>query len=149
MVKAADLTGTTYMKERSFIDTNILVYSDDADATEKCASSVSLLETAMRTRFGVISTQVLQEYFVASTRKLGVNPSIAKTRVQFFAKLDVVQISADDVLSAIDLHRLHSLSFWDSLILHAAKKAGCSVLLTEDMNHGQKIEGIRIHNPFL
>jgi predicted nucleic acid-binding protein len=92
---------------------------------------------------------VLQEYFVASTRKLGLDPSLAKNRVQIFSRLEVVNITPEDVCSAIDIHRLHGLSFWDSLILHAARKAGCSVLLSEDMNHGQKIEGVRIINPFL
>ena len=137
------------MKERSFIDTNILVYSDDADSPEKCAKAISLIDVALRSKYGVISTQVLQEYFVASTRKLGVDPTLAKTRVQIFSRLEVTHIVPEDVCSAIDIHRLHGLSFWDSLILHAARKSGCSVLLSEDMNHGQRIEGVRIVNPFL
>lgn len=137
------------MKERSFIDTNILVYSDDADSPEKCAQAIKLIDVALRSKYGVISTQVLQEYFVASTRKLGVDPALAKTRVQLFSRLEVIQIVPEDIFSAIDIHRLHGLSFWDSLILHAARKSGCSVLLSENMNHGQKIEGVRIVNPFL
>lgn len=137
------------MKERSFIDTNILVYSDDADSPEKCAKAINLIDVALRSKYGVISTQVLQEYFVASTRKLGVDPVLAKNRTQLFSRLEVIQIAPEDIFSAIDIHRLHGLSFWDSLILHAARKAGCSVLLSEDMNHGQKIEGVRIVNPFL
>jgi len=136
------------MKERSFIDTNILVYTDDADAPEECRRAVDLVEDAMRSNQGVISTQVLQEYFVAATRKLGVDVVTAKRRTQLLFRLNVVQITPDDVLAAIDLHRLHLLSFWDALILHAARKAGCSVLFSEDMNHGQVIEGIRICNPF-
>lgn len=137
------------MKERSFIDTNILVYTDDADSPEKSKLAIDLVEGAMRSNQGVISTQVLQEYFVATTRKLDVDIVTAKYRTQLFFRLNVVQITPDDVLTAIDLHRLHALSFWDSLILHAARKAGCSILLTEDMNHGQVIEGIRICNPFI
>lgn len=137
------------MKERSFIDTNILVYTDDADSPEKCRLAVDLVEDAMRSNLGVISTQVLQEYFVAATRKLDVDVVAAKRRMQLLFRLNVVQITPDDVLAAIDVHRLHTLSFWDALILHAARKAACSILLSEDMNHGQVIEGIRIHNPFL
>lgn len=137
------------MKERSFIDTNILVYTDDADSPDKCGKAVELVEDAMRSNQGVISTQVLQEYFVAATRKLGVDTDTAKRRTRLFQGLNVVQITADDVLAAIDLYQLHALSYWDSLILHAARKANCSVLLTEDLNHNQIIEGIRIQNPFI
>lgn len=136
------------MKERSFIDTNVLVYTDDADSPQKCRRAVALVEEAMRDSTGVISTQVLQEYFVTVTRKLGIDAATAKHRTKLLFRLDVVQISPDDVLDAVDLHRLHALSFWDSLILHAARKAACSVLLTEDMNHGQVIDGVRICDPF-
>ena len=137
------------MKERSFIDTNILVYTDDADSPEKSRQAIRLVEDAMSTNLGVISTQVLQEYFSAATRKLGVDFVTAKRRTQLFIRMNVVQITPDDILAAIDLHQLRALSFWDSLILHAARQASCSVLLSEDMGHGQIIEGIRIQNPFL
>lgn len=137
------------MRERSFIDTNILVYTDDAGSPEKSRQAVNLVEDAVRTNQGVISTQVLQEYFSAATRKLGVDIVTAKRRTQFFFRMNVVQITPDDILASIDLLQLHNLSFWDSLILHAARQASCSVLLSEDMNHGQVIEGIRIFNPFL
>ncbi len=70
-------------------------------------------------------------------------------QMQILFRLNIVQITPDDVLAAIDLHRLHVLSFWDALILHAARKAGCSVLYSEDMGHGQIIEGIHIRNPFI
>jgi predicted nucleic acid-binding protein len=137
------------MKERSFIDTNILVYTDDADSPEKSRLAIDLVENAMRTNLGVISTQVLQEYFVAATHKLNVDITIAKRRTQLFSRMHVIQVTPEDVISAINLVQLHNLSFWDSLILHAAGKAGCSVLLTEDMNHDQIIDGIRIENPFI
>lgn len=136
------------MKERSFIDTNILVYTDDADSPEKCHRAIELVEDVMRSNLGFISTQVLQEYFVAVTRKLDVDAIAAKRRIQLLLRLNIVQITPGDVLAAIDLHRLHALSYWDALILRAARKAGCSVLLSDDMNHGQEIEGIRICNPF-
>jgi len=137
------------MKERSFIDTNILVYTDDADSPEKSRLAVDLVENAMRTNLGVISTQVLQEYFVAATRKLGVDGVIAKRRMLLISRMNVVQITPEDVLSAIDLHLLHTLSFWDALIVHAARKADCSLLYSEDLNHNQIIDGIRIQNAFV
>jgi predicted nucleic acid-binding protein len=136
------------MKERSFIDTNILVYTDDADSPDKCRVAIDLVADAMRSKQGVISTQILQEYYAASTRKLAIDPVLAKQRVQFFLKMHTVQITPADVLSAIDLHRLHALSFWDALVVHAARQAKCTRLLSEDMNHGQVIEGIQIINPF-
>lgn len=97
----------------------------------------------------MVSIQVLQEYFVNATRKLGVDPSSAKNRIEAFAYLQVVVPDVVDVLAAIDLHRLNRISYWDSLILRCAKQGGCTVLLTEDMQHGQTIDGIRIVNPFL
>lgn len=136
------------MKERSFIDTNILVYTDDADSGKKAEVAINLVENVMRSKLGVISPQVLQEYFVTTTRKLGVSVELAKKRVEFFSLFHMVQITPDDILSAINIHRLYPLSFWDSLVINAARKSGCRILLSEDMNHGQEIDGVKIINPF-
>ncbi|MEE4638930.1 MAG: PIN domain-containing protein [Wenzhouxiangella sp.] len=136
------------MKERSFLDTNILVYTDDADAPDKSERAIELVEQAIRSKKGVISTQVLQEYFVTSTRKLGVAVETAKQRARLFARMSVIQIATSDVMAAIDLVQLHRLSYWDALIVQAARKAECGVLLTEGLQHGQVIDGVRITNPF-
>jgi predicted nucleic acid-binding protein len=136
------------MKERSFLDTNVLVYTDDADAPAKQASSLSLLHAAWQTGNGVLSTQVLQEYFAAVTRKLGVDAAIARRKVELFGRLEILSIGHDDVLRAIDLHRLHGFSIWDALIVNMALKAQCRVLYTEDMQDGRVIDGLRIANPF-
>lgn len=136
------------MKERSFLDTNILVYTDDADAPDKSERAIELVEQAIRSKKGVISTQVLQEYFAASTRKLGVAAETAKQRARLIARMSVIQIATGDIMAAIDRVQLHRLSFWDALIVQAARKAECSVLLTEDLQHGQVIDGVRIINPF-
>lgn len=77
------------------------------------------------------------------------DPVVAKRRTWFFSKMNVVQITVDDVMAAIDVVRLHGFSFWDALIIHAARIAGCTVLLSEDMKHGQIVDGIRIQNPFI
>lgn len=137
------------MSERSFVDTNVLVYTDDSSAPEKQRISLDMVEQALVERSGVISTQVLQEYFVATTRKLGVDAALARRKVQLFARLDTVQIGVDLVLGAIDLHRLDGLSFWDALIVRAAQQGGCTVLVSEDLHAGQRIEGLRIVNPFV
>ena len=97
----------------------------------------------------MVSLQVLQEYLVTVTRKLQVDARTARRKVELLAEFDVAAPELADVLAAIDLHRLHGFSFWDALVLRSAKQAGCSVLLTEDFQHGQELEGLRIVNPFL
>jgi predicted nucleic acid-binding protein len=92
--------------------------------------------------------QVLQEYFVTVTRKLHVDPRIARRKVELLAEFDVATPELADILAAIDLHRLHRFSFWDALILRAAKEAGCSVLFSEDMPDTREIDGLQIVNPF-
>lgn len=139
----------TSSSTRTFFDSNILLYGDDAAYPRKQALALDLIAAHLHERTGVVSIQVLQEYFVNATRKLGVDPSSAKNRIEAFAYLQVVVPDVVDVLAAIDLHRLNRISYWDSLILRCAKQGGCTVLLTEDMQHGQTIDGIRIVNPFL
>jgi predicted nucleic acid-binding protein len=137
------------MSVRSFFDTNILVYADDKSAPSKQRRAVELVAEHRRAGTGVLSMQVLQEYFVTVTRKLGVEASIARRKVELLAEFDVASPDIGDILAAIDLHRLHGYSFWDSLVLRSAKQAGCSLLLTEDMQTDREIDGIRIVNPFL
>lgn len=136
------------MRVRSFLDTNVLVYTDDHDVPEKRAIALDLVKRCRRERTGVISSQVLQEYFVAATRKLGVAPETARRKVEIFSRLDLVLVGLEDILAAIDLHRLHQLSFWDALLVRAAIAARCAVVLTEDLQAGRKIGGVEIVNPF-
>lgn len=136
------------MAERVFIDTNVLLYADDLDAGEKREKAQEILYQVYVNGSGVISTQVLQEFFVGATRKLDVPADIARRKVELLARLDVVSIQPSLILEAIDLHRLHSLSFWDALILRAAAASGCQRLLTEDLQSGRTIAGVRIENPF-
>lgn len=134
---------------RSFFDTNILVYSDDPRDQTKQLIAIELVRDHLRLQTGVASVQVLQEYFTSATGKLKLPVDLAKDRVEFFARLYVVELTAADVLAAIDIHRLHGFSYWDALILHCAKQSGCRELLSEDMQHGQVIDGVRIVNPFI
>jgi len=136
------------MSARSFFDTNVLVYSDDKAAPAKQRRALELIAEHRRARTGVVSLQVLQEYFVTVTRKLQVDPSIARRKIELLAEFDVATPEVADILAAIDLHRLHKFSFWDALVLRAAKQAGCSVLLSEDMQETREIDGVRIVNPF-
>jgi predicted nucleic acid-binding protein len=137
------------MPGRSFLDANVLVYTDDAGSPEKQAHAVDLVARCRRNRDGVVSTQVLQEYFVAATRKLGVDTVLARRKVELFGQLELVAPALADVLGAIDLCRLHRLHFWDALVVRSAQQAGCSRLLSEDMQHGRRIDGLEIVNPFL
>jgi predicted nucleic acid-binding protein len=141
-------TATSFMSVRSFFDTNVLIYADDSSAPAKQRRALDVIAEHRRARTGVLSLQVLQEYFVTVTRKLHVNARVARRKVELLAELDVVVPELADVLAAIDLHRLHELSFWDALILRTAKQGGCSVLLSENMHDAGQIEGIRIINPF-
>lgn len=134
--------------ERTFFDTNILVYADDRDGGEKRTQALAVLDAHIRSGTAVISTQVLQEFYSIATRKLGIPPDVARRKVELFSRLDVVQVDVDLILGAIDLQRLQGFSFWDALILRSAAVSGCAVLLTEDLQDGRAIEGVRIVNPF-
>jgi predicted nucleic acid-binding protein len=136
------------MSARSFFDTNVLVYADDKGAPAKQRRAIDLVAEHRRAGTGVVSLQVLQEYFVTVTRKLRVDPQIARRKVELLAEFDVASPEVADILAAIDLHRLHGFSFWDALVLQAAKQAGCTVLFSEDLQDARHIDGIHIVNPF-
>jgi predicted nucleic acid-binding protein len=135
------------MSVRSFFDTNVLVYSDDKSAPAKHRRALELVSEHRRAGTGVVSMQVLQEYFVTVTRKLQVDARIARRKVELLSEFDVAAPDIPDILAAIDLHRLHGFSFWDALILRSAKQAGCRVLLSEDLQV-REVDGVRIVNPF-
>ena len=136
------------MSARSFFDSNVLIYiDDDADPVKQRRASELFIEHR-RDRTGIVSLQVLQEYFVVATRKLGIDAERARRKVELIAEFDVVAPDLQDILAAIDLHRLHHFSFWDSLIFQSAKIAGCSVLFSEDFENDRRIQGFRVVNPF-
>lgn len=134
---------------RTFLDTNILLHCDDAADPVKQAKCIELVTEHRIQRTGVISLQILQEYFVNATRKLGLAADLARLKVETHARFHLVEPDLSDVLAAVDLHRLHGFSYWDSLVIRCASKSGCRVLLTEDLQNGQVIDGVRIVNPFL
>jgi predicted nucleic acid-binding protein len=132
-----------------FLDTNVLAYAQDAGVPAKRARSRALIADAAAGGNGVISTQVMQEFFVTATRKLGVTPLAAKSVVKTFRVFEIVQTSPDLIDEAIDCSVLNQLSFWDGLILAAAAASGCATLYSEDLNAGQSVHGVRIVNPFV
>jgi predicted nucleic acid-binding protein len=134
--------------ERRFFDTNVLVYAHAAEDPNKRKLSRKLLSVHLGDQTAVFSTQVLQEYFVAATR-IGLPAELAQQHVATYAQANIVQVTPELILAAIDLHRLHRLSFWDALIVRSARAGGCSVVLSEDMTHGETYEGVRVENPFI
>ena len=130
-----------------FLDTNILVYSlDKADAAkrDRCRDLIKGLACDNR---GVISTQVMQEFYVAATNKLGADPLIIKDILRALERFETILITPELIRDAIDCQIINRLSFWDALIIVAAESAHCDVLWTEDLNDGQIIRGVRIENP--
>jgi predicted nucleic acid-binding protein len=136
------------MNARSFLDSNILVYTDDQDSPDKRTRAIDIVDRGALEGWAAVSTQVLQEYFVVTTRKLGVSARIAREKVEIFSRLNLVTNRSEDILAAIDIHRLHQVSFWDALIIRAAQQARCTVLLTEDLQHAGRLAGLDIVDPF-
>lgn len=130
-----------------FLDTNVIVYSLDQSDSYKKDKCRELLKAVARERNGVISTQVLQEFYVASTGRLGADPLIVKDILRNLERFETVVITPMLIREAVDCSIINRLSFWDALIIVAAESAHCETLWSEDMNHGQIIRGVRIENP--
>jgi predicted nucleic acid-binding protein len=135
---------------KSFIDTNILIYAmDRADPTKQMHSRAILQSLLANDHSGVISTQILQEFYVTATKKLNLDPILVKSILHNLENYEVVVVNPDLIESAIDCSILNRLSFWDALVVVCAESAACDTLLSEDLNHGQIIRGVKIQNPFL
>jgi predicted nucleic acid-binding protein len=136
------------MTSKVFIDTNILIYALDKHDTGKQSRCRQLLKSLADNGIGVISTQVIQEFYVTITKKLGIDPLTAKEILVSFERFEIVITTLRMINEAIDCSIINRLSFWDALIISAAHEAKCNTVLTEDLNHGQIIRGATIVNPF-
>jgi len=136
------------MNGLAFFDASVLAPADDASATEKRDRAIALFAEHRRSGTAVVSLQVLEEYFAAATRKLGVAPEIAQQKVEVLARSNVVRCDARDVIAAIELHRLTQVSIWDALIVQAARSVGAAVLYSEVLPAGTGVGGVRVVNPF-
>ena len=136
--------------DRTFVDTNVFVYAYDSSAGLKRQKAQEIIAGLWDSGYGVVTTQVLQEFFVTVTRKLpkAMEPAAARDVISDLLKWELVVVEGTMILDAINLHMKHGYSFWDSLILVAAGKAGCAVLLSEDLSSGHNIGGVTIRNPF-
>ena len=138
------------MTVKVFVDSNVLVYAHDADSGTKQKIAAARIKGLWEDQLGRISTQVLQEFYVTVTQKLGkpLSRSDAREIVRDYAQW-VATPTAQTVIRAPEISEVWKLSFWDSLILAAAEEQDCSAVLTEDLNAGQTVAGIQIVNPFL
>ena len=134
---------------RSLLDTNVLIYADAADEPAKQRQAVSLISELRRTGDAVLSTQVLQEYMNVALRKLRLPPALIRERLAFYRRFDLVVTSPELIAAALDLHVLRGISFYDALVVQAAAAGGCQRVLSEDLQHGATLGGVRIVNPFL
>jgi predicted nucleic acid-binding protein len=133
-----------------FVDTNVLVYSEDAAFPKKQARAVQWLEVLWRGERGRLSTQVLNEFYVTLTRKL--KPAFptgdARAEVRRYQTWQPLVVDHPLVEAAWAFEARYGLSYWDSLIVAAAQQLGCSILLSEDLQHGQKFGDLQVINPF-
>jgi predicted nucleic acid-binding protein len=134
-----------------FVDTNVLIYAHDVQAGQRHEVAKALVTELWRSRGGILSTQVLQEFYVNVTRKIPkpLPRGEARRILRQYSRWPVVAIAPADVLAASELEERHQLAFWDALILVAARRGGAVAVLSEDLASGSVLEGVRIVNPFL
>ncbi|HMV76651.1 MAG TPA: PIN domain-containing protein [Leptospiraceae bacterium] len=136
------------MKEKIFVDTNILIYAHDKKSPQKREIASRLLESLWdMEEKPYISVQVLQEFFVNISRFLTYDE--VSELMEIYKNWNVIDNSLSVFEKAVLIYRKHKLSFWDSLIVSAAVMSGSKILFTEDLSHGQKIESVKIINPFM
>ena len=134
-----------------FVDSNVLVYSRDASEPEKQPAARAWLRALWESRRGRVSVQVLEEFYVTVTRKLdpGLEAPEARSDVRALGAWDPLAIDHSLLDAAWDLEDRYGFSFWDALIVAAARRLGCGTLLTEDLQDGQDLDGVRVWSPFL
>ncbi len=139
------------MGDRAFVDTNVLVYLVDRTTPAKQAVAERIWAEKAPSRELVLSTQVLNEFYSVTTTKgtRFLDPETAEQFLLRFCALEVVPADAALVMAAVRRSRTDSLSLWDALLVEAALAAGCTRLLTEDLQHGREFDGLRVENPFL
>ncbi len=133
---------------KAFLDTNILIYQLDKRDPVKRRKCRELVRVLVANQEAVISTQILQEFYVACTTKLRIKPLLAKAIIHSFTHMETVAVGTDMINDAIDTSIQYGISFWDSLVIVTAESAKCRTLFSEDLNNGQVIRGVKITNPF-
>jgi predicted nucleic acid-binding protein len=141
------MSGTS---DRTFVDTNVLIYAHDVDAGRKHAIAKELLRTLWADRSGILSTQVLQEFYVNATRKIRkpLTKPEARSVVDTYAPWCIEGTTTGDIMAAFQIEDQARIGFWDALIIAVAARSGAQHIVSEDLSAGQSIAGIKIHNPF-
>ncbi len=134
--------------ELTFVDTNVLLYAQDRRDDRRRGIAQDVLQQLWASGTGTLSTQVLQEFYDAGTRKLRLEPALARSVVAFYAAWPVVETTAQLIVSASLLHERHGFSFWDAMVVEAALLSRATTLLSEDLQHGRRIGTLEITNPF-
>jgi len=135
--------------ERVTLDTNILIYSVDADAGERQTQARDLVQRVARHHDSFLTLQTLSEFFAAVTRKEKLSAGEAAEQVADYQKFfPVVAATPDSLRRAIAAVLKHGLSFWDAMQWAVARQAGATLLLSEDLQHGRELEGVHFRDPF-
>jgi predicted nucleic acid-binding protein len=139
-----------YMTAKAFVDTNILVYAYDQGAGIRHEKALALVKQLWLEGNGTLSTQVLQEFYVNVRRKAQrpITAEQARALISDYLAWDPIVNDGAAMLEAIDVEKRYQLSFWDSLIVAAARKGGASIIYSEDFNHGQRFGSVEVKNPF-
>jgi predicted nucleic acid-binding protein len=140
------------MSGRFFLDTNLFVYTFDDTAPVKAKKAAQLIRRAADTGEGIISYQVVQEFFSVAFRRFAQPMSEAEAEqylITVLRPLLAVHSSPAIYFEALRIRERHQISWYDSLIVAAALEGRCEKLYSEDLQSGQKIEGLRIENPFV
>ncbi len=138
------------MSDKTFIDTNVLIYAHDVDADAKHKIAKGVLQELWTERTGVLSAQVLQEFYVNVTRKIPspLSKDLARLVVSSYA-IWCLETTPTEILAAFRIEDESRIGFWDALIVSSAAKSGANRILSEDLNAGQRIAGILVVNPFV
>jgi len=138
------------MSDRVFLDTNILVYAYHSGSPDRKEIARALLEEGIRNDTLFLSAQVWSEFFVTVTGKIRppLTPDEADQIMDSLSIIPVVEIDLAMVRRAIEIRVRYGISYWDSLIISAAERAGCGKVYSEDLSEGQEYHGIRVVNPF-
>lgn len=137
------------MSDKTFVDTNVLIYAHDVDAKAKHETAKGVLRELWSQRTGVLSMQVLQEFYVNVTRKIAspLPKDIARLVVNSYS-IWCTETTPAEIAAAFRIEDESRIGFWDALIVASAAKAGAIRILSEDLNAQQRIAGIRVENPF-
>ena len=138
------------MNGKTFIDTNVLIYAHDIDAGAKHQIAKTVLRGLWSERTGVLSIQVLQEFYVNATRKISspLSKDLARLVVSSYA-IWCTKTTPAEIASAFRIEDESRIGFWDALIVSSASQCGATRILSEYLNAGQRIAGIVIENPFI